>query len=406
MENKKTLRVSCATCDIRNLSEETLSRYEKVEISAATIITNQAAQALLSKYQAEISAAATFSVEGDVRFSTFNGPVTLSPGQSVPQEKTVVVINGPLTLEPGCEEQLKSYVSATINGPVTCPASMTGLLVGFHINGPIQPYPDGAAILKRSTVLDRFFHLRARQDALYYAAKRVIALAPDIDFARLAEKNVRFATRTLIVSESNAEAAVPLFDDKADIVVLPDGCAYVDDDAQLNEALLKRCGGKLYIGGDLIVGPDSAALLDQVSYLKIDGDLLVCRSLRDRVLSLDASYGHLFVVGGVLLNGRPVVNLTAEMLADAEDGLTVANCATVYIKEDVTPELLRGNLVSLLSCAVVFCASREQQSIVQTVASDNTTVSALIEADEEAGEIDVPGKDENVVEISAANYTF
>lgn len=404
MENKKTLRINCATCDIRNLSEETLSQYEKVEINAATILTNQAAQTLLGKYVVAINAATNFSVEGDVRFSTFNGPVTLSPGQSVPQEKTIAVINGPLTLEPGCEEQLKGYISAVINGPVTCPASMTGLLSRFHINGPIRPYPDGATILKRSTVLDRFFHLRARQDALYYAATRVIALAPDIDFARLAEKNVRFVTRTLIVSESNTEAAVPLFDDKADIVVLPDGCAYVDDDAQLNEALLKRCGGKLYIGGDLIIGPDSAALLDQVSYLKIDGDLLVCRSLRDRVLSLDASYDRLFVVGGVLLTDRAQVELSAAMLEAAEDGVSVKDCASVSIAEDVTPELLREKLVSIKDCAAVQCTP-EQRPVIEELACDVAQIVSGNE-EEESGENEEEIRDENVVEINAATYTF
>ena len=44
MENKKTLKLDCALCDVRNITEELLSAYEKVKISAATLITNQAAQ--------------------------------------------------------------------------------------------------------------------------------------------------------------------------------------------------------------------------------------------------------------------------------------------------------------------------------------------------------------------------
>ena len=275
MENKKKLHVNTAACDVRNITEEILSQYEKVEINTATVITSPEAQALLGKYQVAINAAANISVESDVQFSTVNGPMTLSAGQAVPQGKIFVDVNGPLTLEAGCEEVLKSYVGMTVNGPVTCPASMTGLLSGFRINGPIRSYPDGSIVLQKSAILDRFFHLRAKQDALYYASRRIIALASDINFEKLTEKNVRFTTRTLVVSESLAEAAVPLFDDRTDIVVLPDGCAYVDDDVELNEALLKRYGGTLYIGGRLTVGPDSAALLDQVSYLKIDGDLLV-----------------------------------------------------------------------------------------------------------------------------------
>lgn len=404
MENKKKLQINCATCDIRNITEDLLSQYEKVKINAATIITSPAAQALLGKYQVEINAAANFSVEGDVRFSTFNGPVTLSSGQPAPQEKTIAVINGPLTLEPGCEEQLKGYITATINGPVTCPASMTGLLSGFHINGPIRPYPDGATILKSSTVLDRFFHLRARQDALYYAARRIIALASDIDFAKLAEKNVRFVTKALIVSESNAEAAVPLFDDKADITVLPDGCAYVDDDAELDEALLKRCGGKLFISGRLTVGPDSAALLDQVSYLKIDGNLLVCRSMKERVMAMDIEYDDLLVVGGVLITDRSQVELSAAMLEAAEDGVSVVECAYVSIAEDVTPELLREKLVSIMECATVVCATKEQIAAAEPLAQEVAAFMLANQVKEDSE--DESEEDEDVVRINSASYTF
>lgn len=402
MESKKKLQINCATCDVRSITEELLSQYEEVKINAATIITNQAAQALLGKYAVEINAASNFSVEGDVRFSTFNGPVTLSSGQSVPQEKTIAVINGPLTLEPGCEEQLMGYISATVNGPVTCPASMTGLLSRLHINGPVQPYPDGATILKRTTVLDRFFQLRARQDALYYAARRIVALTPDINFARLSEKNVRFVTKALIVSESLAEAAVPLFDDKADIVVLPDGCAYVDDDAELNENLLKRYGGKLFISGNLTVGPDSAALLDQVSYLKIDGDLLVCRSLKERVMAMDIEYDDLHVVGSVLIADRGQAEVSAAMLEAAEDGLSVMDCACVLITEDVTPELLREKLVSISDCAAIQCTP-EQRPVIEALARSVAHITCG-DLKEEAGEEE--DEDENVVKINSANYTF
>ena len=402
MENKKTLQVNCATCDVRNITEEILSQYEKVEINAAAVITNRAAQALLGKYQVAINAAGSLNVEGDVRFSTVNGPMTLSGSQAVPQEKIVAIVNGPLTLESGCEEVLTSYVGMTINGPVTCPASMTSLLSSFQVNGPIRPYPDGAILLKRSTVLDRFFHLRAKQDSLYYAAGRIVALAPDINFEKLTEKNVRFATKVLVVSEAHAEAAVPLFDDKADIVVLPDGCAYVDDGAELNEALLKRHGGKLFISGNLTIGPDSAPLLDQVSYLKVDGDLLVCRSLKDRVMTMDAEYDELRVVGGLLIADRANAEISAAMLENAADGVSVTDCATVQFAEDVTPELLREKLVSIGDCAAIQCTP-EQRPVIEELAHDVAMITCGSEIEDAMKE---ETEDENVVQINAANYTF
>lgn len=403
MENKKTLKVNCAVCDVRNITEELLSAYEEVKINAASMITGPAAQALLGRYAAKINCASTITLEENVRFSTVNGPLSITAGQAVPEEKLFVVANGPVDIEAGCEEVLKSYSGMIVNGPVTCPASIAGLLRAFTINGPVQAYPDGAIVLKRSAVLDRFFHLRAKQDALYYAGSKIVALAPDIDFGRLAEKNVRFVTKRLLVTESLAEAAVPLFNEKTDIVILPDGCAYVYDDAELNGTLIKRYGGKLYIDGRLTIGSDAAAVLDQVSYLQISDNLRVCRSLKDRVLEMDLTYDKLRVVGGVLICDRPALEVTASLLADAEDGVSIMDCANVTIAEDVTPELLKAQLVSITD-SIVFCASKEQMSIVQALAVDSAV--SYLEPSEEDGEDEDDAEDENIVKINAATYAF
>lgn len=400
----KKLSINAASCDVRNVTEETLSNYDKVCINAAAVITNQAAQALLGKYQVSVNAATFLSLEGEVRISVINGPMSITPGQAMPEENLVLLVNGPLDIAPGSEEILRHYAAMTVNGPVSCPESLIGLLSAFRVNGPINAYPDGSIVLKRVTALDRTFHLRARQDALYYAARRVLALDPDIAFDKLTEKNVRFATRQLLVAESLAEAAVPLFDEKTDIVILPDGCAYVGDDAELNAALLKRYGGKLYINGDVRITPESAALLDQITYLRAN-DLLVCRSLKDRVLEMNFEYDNLSVVGGAVIAGCVKAQVTAAVLAGAEDGLSVMDCAKVVIGEDVTPELLRENLVGISCCAKVICAAEEQMGAVEPLTRD---VVKIILAGEEEPESD-DNEDEDgagTVFINAASYTL
>ena len=304
----KKLKINAATCDVRKVTEETLSAYDKVEIHTACIVTSPAAQALMGRYAVRVNAAGNLMLDGDVRITTINGPMSIHPGQAVPEEKVYLQVNGPLDIASGCEEILRGYAGMSINGPITCPESVTGLLSGFQINGPVSTYPDGSIVLKRNTVLDRTFHLRARQDALYYAARRVVALAPDIAFEKLAEKNVRFATRQLLVSESLAEAAVPLFDERADIVVLPDGCVYVGDGVKVDENLLKRYGGRLYVAGLVHVTPESAPLLDQITYLRA-GDLRVCRSLKDQVLAKGWAFDELCVVGGTVICDRAMAEL-------------------------------------------------------------------------------------------------
>ena len=397
--NKKSLRINTAVCDVRNITEELLSAYDEVRINTAAIITSREAQVLLGKYNVRINAAGSALLEGDIRCSVSNGSAKISPTQTLPEEGVYRVINGSLMIEPGCEEVVKRYAGIYVNGSVTCPEGVAALLSSATINGSIRTYPDGAILLKNTAVLDRVFHLRAKQDALYYAANRIIALSPGINFAKLAEKNVRFAAKTLLVTESQAEAAVPLIDDRTDIEILPDGCAYVGGDAELNAGLLKRYGGKLYVNGDLTVGPDSADILEQVSFLKINGDLLVCRSLRDQVLAMGLEYDDLCVVGGVLINGRPNVEVSAAMLENAADGVSLVSCSSVTVAEDITPELLREKLVSVAACSVVQC-SEAQRPVIEEIAQDVACISCGEEEEEESFE------DENTTHINAAFYTL
>ncbi|MBD5524858.1 MAG: hypothetical protein HDR04_10655 [Lachnospiraceae bacterium] len=402
MENKKNLKINSAVCDVRNITEELLDTYGEVEINTACVIISPEVQALLGKYKAKLNCAATATLGGNVDVSTINGPMTIAPGQVMPVEKVYLIINGPLEILPGSENVLKNYAGMTINGPVTCPESMSGLLSSFNINGPVRTYPDGSIVLKNTTILNRVFYLRAKQDALYYAASRIVALASDIDFTKLAQKNIRFVTKRLLVSESLTEAAVPLFDEKADIVVLPDGCTYVDDDAELNEPLLKRYGDKLYINGDLNITPDSAPLLDQVSFLRVNGDLLVSRNLKDQILAMDLEYNDLYMVGSVLITDRAKTEISAAMLEAAKDGLSVMNCAHVSISADVSPKLLEEKLVSIISCASVSCANKEQLDVVEPLARDVASLSLNNRETED----DEPSDDDNVIKINAASYTF
>lgn len=366
MENQKKLLITCDICDARKVQESTLAAYASISITCDILLANQASRELLSRYGVSVNADKTLDLTEEVRISSVNGRLELRPGQTAAGEKLALCVNGELDVAAGCEEVLKSYLSISVNGRITCPESMAPLLSGVSLNGAIDTYPDGCIRLRSTTVLDRTFHLRAKQDACYFAAGRVVALAPDINFGKLAEKNVRFSTRRLLVAESLAEQAVPLFDERADIEVLPDGCVFVNDDAELDEALLRRCGGKLYLNGDLTVGQAGIPLLERFSFLQVHGDILASRRAAEALGRIDAVYDQLRIVGGVLLTGRALVTVDRALLETAEDGVSLTGCAQVHIREDVPPELLRERMVSLTGCALVHCTD-EQRAVLEPI---------------------------------------
>lgn len=399
MESKKNLQVDAAVCDVRSVSEETLAAYGQVEINCATLISSPEAKALLARHHVEVSTATTLNLDSGIQVSTVNGTMHLAPGQAAPAEKTFLLINGSLDIAPGCEEMLKSYAGIMVNGTVDALESMTGLLAGLTVNGCIRTYPDGCIRLKNTTVMDRTFPLRAKQDAMYHAASRIVALSGDIDFEKLAEKNVRFASKKLLIAEGLVEAALPLFDEKTDIQIVPDGCVYLDDDLELNEAAVRRYGGKLCIDGDLILLEDGP-WLDQVTYLRVEGDVLAVKELENRLNAMDMTYDALYLVGGTPLINRASIHLTRGMLEDAEGGVSLVACAMVTVDEDVPAQLLREKLVSVIACAMVVCSTQEQRAIVELLAQD---VAKICTKDEK----DAPkGKDPNLVKIDAALYTL
>lgn len=368
MEKKKAYIVNCAACDARSVQEATLAAYERVGINAAAVIVSPQSKVLLDQYGVLINTSNIVETDEDVCLSTWNGTMTLSPSKA-PDKASYLILNGSMTIEPGCEEALKKYVGITVNGVVTCPESLCGEMDRVTVNGKLETYPDGCVMLKRKAVLDRLFHLRVKENARYYAAKKVVALDGGIRFDKLAEKNASFVTKELLVSESLAEAAVPLFDEKTDITVLPDGCAYVPDDAALDENLVSRYGPALYVDGNLTITAEGAPWLDKLQFLRVNGNLRTVKSMAPALARLNAQYDSLQIIGDVSIVDYASVTVTSAMLQNASEGVSITDCVNVSFSEDIPPELISEKLVSLTGCVNV-CCTGEQYDVLAGIAKD------------------------------------
>ena len=397
---KKILKINTALCDARKVKEETLAGYDEIQINSAIVLVSPESQAFLSKYPVSMNTSSVLEVEGDVTMSAINGAHTLEPGETLPQGKCYLMVNGMLEVSPGCEELLKTYVGIMVNGMVICPKSLAGYFAAAQINGRLETYPDGCIRLKKTTVLDKTFHLRAKEGARYYAAGRVVALDSGIDFDALAAKGVTFVTRKLLVAQSLCEKAVPRFDAETEIIVLPDGCAYVGDDATLDENLLRRYGGKLYINGDLTVNGESRGVVDKVTFLKVNGDLLATKDMAQAAAELKAEYNELRVVADKIISERE--NLTVDKaLLESVPSLGINQCERVEFDADVPAELIREKLIRIRQCELVVCA-KEQRSAIELVA---TEVEHICEPGQEPKEEkEEEQEDAEVRKINAASY--
>lgn len=392
----KKLIINCGDCDARNVSEQTLSAYESIVINAGTVIVTPESKNLMHQYAVTINSGDILELEKDVKLKSVNGSTQIKSTDAVPG-KIYLDVNGSLEIAPGTEKVLEQYVGISVNGSVYYPESMSGYLSALTVDGSTVCYPDGAVLLKHSAVIDKLFALRAREK-LYWSARRMIMVDPELDGGKLTAKGVRFSTKEVILAESKVEEMLGLIDEKAEIVIVPDGTQVVLDDVELSDGILRRYGTKLYIVGDLKVPKDAGEALSALEYLNVQGDASVTTELWDMLLEKAVQItGDVRAVRGWSVSDKMSLRISKWMLEKESDGLSVSDCMTVRLDEDIPGELILERL-SIRDCMKVACTP-EQEAALAAVCED---VMKIGDGDEETGAKELP--DTKV--INAGDYVL
>ena len=364
---KKNLNVTAAVLDLRNVSEDTLASYEHIKLQAALMLTTPRVEALLAKYPVEMEAAVSQSCGEDTVVSIVNGKSSLSAAHK-PEKDTILMVNGKLTIAADAAT-LRSYNKIIINGKAVCPESLTAVVnEKAMVNGKLSVYPDEAVVLKGTVKLDRSFLVRAK-NCLYWTEKQFVAVDAKLDVDALAAKGVRFAAPKAVITEPLAEKLVPLFTDDTELVILPEGAAFVDDDLKLTPSALRRYGSKLYVTGDVNIPAESAGVLGKVEYLHVGGEVTVAAALEDAFYDIpDTEYSELRVLKGALMNDKPMVRITLEMLGLDPEGISCTDCALVTLDKALTAEDIVEKL-RISDCACIRC-TMAQEAAVSAVSTD------------------------------------
>ena len=407
----KKMIVNCATCDMRTVSKETLQSYEQVIVNSAMVLVTAQTKELLNRYNVMLNAADVLEVPAgdDVRVNSHNGAYELT-ADAAPQAGVwaMLMVNGALTIGEDALEAARAYQRIRVNGAVIVPKSMAGKLTNLSVNGSTETYPDGAILLRRNAVIDRTFPLRVRENALYWAARRLVFTDAELNVEKLAEKGVRFASRLALIAESLAEAVTPLLTEDTDILVVPDGTKFANGYAIMDRRFLKKHGTKLYINGDLIVKPEAADVIPEIEYLYVNGQVKIPQDLVDAFEEIGAEYEELVIQKpyGKVIEDVVRAAVDTKLLEKYPDGVQVTDCAMVRIAKDVAPELILERL-AIEDCAKVFC-TEEQEAAVSAVSKDVAMIGSMGEAMDGIADM-VTGSlhlNPNVKVINAADYVM
>lgn len=195
---------------------------------------------------------------------------------------------------------------------------------------------------------------------------------PQLDVAVLEKKGATFSTKEVIIAESKVEDMVGLIDEKAEIVIVPDGTAVVLDDVELNDMTFKKYGTKLYIVGDLKVKEEAAEILDTMEYLSIQGDALVVPELKTQLMAaiteISGDVKILKKPKGRHLEDKLSLRLSRWLIEQEADGISVSDCMKVTLDEDIPNDLILDRL-SFSDCMKIKCTP-EQEAAVAAVSED------------------------------------
>ena len=372
MDEKKTLTINCEICDTRNVREETMDQYEQIVINGDILVEDERSKEVLNRLPVVFRVDQVLEVEPDTEFVVRNGSYEIR-GVSASEKKIVMVVNGMLMICPGSEKVLENYVKIVVNGQVLYPESMAVYVGQIQVNGETESYPDDCIFLDRQFAPDKYFALRARKGAKYYVQDKVVLTDPELDVAKLAEKDVHFLTKKLVVTEEKLEDALLLVDEKAALQVIPAGYAYVSGNAELTEELLQKYGTRLYIGGDLQLVPESTELLPGLEGLEVAKDVLLTKRQLETFRNIGAKFKNIVVTKGKTVKNKINVTLDPSVLEDAPDGIEFRNCVMVRVAPEVGCEKIRSD-VEFHNCVSIFCGP-EQKTAVEAVSKNVVEIS-------------------------------
>lgn len=375
MFNRKNFLVNCDICDTRKMKEEDYSSYEKMMINADVVVVSGTSKSILNRLPVMMNQDCVVEVsdDADVQIKTVNGDYEIT-GTTMVQDRTLLLVNGSLVIYPDTGNALKKYEMIRVNGSIRCPKSLEGYLVKLSANGTVSTYPDDCVLLDETFILDKYFPLRAKEGKRYYAEKRIVIQDKTADLKKLAQKQVQFLTKQLIVPEEMIEECTELFDERTEFTVVPAGMTLCYGNTLLNNQFLEKLeksGGKLFVYGNMEISEDcDLSVLEQtLDQLIVNGNVILKKNQAKAINKLNISYKELeFKWEGRLIENKAKVKIDKTLLENTPEKVKVRNTAIIKLDSEIEPTLILDRLV-IENCAKVSC-KEEQESAVAAVAKN------------------------------------
>lgn len=391
MEEKKKLILNCEVCDSTKMIEENYRHFQEITVNAGVLVVNEASKGILNRLPTRLNIERTIDSAEDLEVKIINGAYEITSGMMMPKP-VILYVNGFLKVCPGTEEIIKKCECMVINGSAEFPESFKASLDKMIVNGQVRTYPDDSVILEDDFIMDSYFPIRAREDRKYFARNAIVIQNADVDLSKLLQKNVKLLTPRLIIPESRIEEGAVLTDEHVDFVVVPEGLTLVFGDAVLDEDMLRREGGNLFVYGNLKLDEqaDMEMLQREIDTLIVTGTITLNRDQKEEFQKIHAQYKDVHVLEQErIIQGMVKVLLNKKLFDCSPNGIRIGSAVNVVIEEDVTPEMLMNGLKGI-NCLEIEC-NREQENALYSMGMMPGAALKLTSETEENGKFSPTG---------------
>ena len=387
--SENSIIINSAICDTRSMKAEDYNNCSRITINSEVVIVNPRSRELLASLPVTMSAAQVIELDIEdttlINQFTVNGEYVITPETSFPSG-TLLTVNGTLMIRPGTENVLSSLLYILVNGSVTYPENLAPYIVRMSVTGNVRVEPAGYTMLDDVFIMDRYFHLRAKQDARYYAKDRVVIADTGIDTEALSQKQVVFRTGTLIAEETLINNVAGMFDENTKILAIPEGYTYVEGDETLTRALIGSRGTALYIYGDLTMNEESEKVLSMLTGLHVEGDVVFKRGVPEAFYNINPTYRSIRSEEKTVISGLLKTIVDRMVIEQNPNGVCYDGILKVVIDESLTPEEIRDHLC-FSGCCTISC-TKEQESAVASVSHGVATIKGYSDKKKRSGKAD------------------
>lgn len=398
---KKNLEVNAGFVNAINLTEEIAQMYDKITIDTGVLITSDSSQKVLGKYGVIVDAGFISNFPDVTNLMFTSGERTITRNDTV-SEHTAALINGRLLIEKGCAEIINKFDKVMVNGLAIYPDDINSSKL--QCNGRSVVYPADATLITKSFDVDEIFCIRAEDNEKYFTPESVYFIDMEVDLQDLIDKNIKIICKKAFVYQSLLRKALKLLDKKADVEIIPDGCAIIKDDVELCKDIVERHGNKIYSFGSVFIPKEAKEFLGKIEYLHSGENLFICKEIPQELLKNCKATEDIIFHSGKLVYKQSMVTVDESLLNAHPEGISLMKISHISIDPALSVDALKAGLKEIVKCSHISCTS-EQKGYISTIAKKISMISCD-EQDDKENENGQPTKDNNTVYIDTGAYEF